>query len=328
MTADWPRERRLAAARAVMKAVPEDFQVVELAAAGPDGAGEHLYLRLEKTSLSTPQVTRWLAETYQVPEVAVGYAGMKDKHAVTEQWFSVHTPLDADVLPERAGVRLCDASRHRQKLRRGRLLGNRFRVRLRNVVGDGWAARLAAVRDSGVPNYFGPQRFGGDNLVRAQAWLGQRRRRREGAFRTGLYLSVLRSFLFNEVLAMRVRSGNWDRLLPGDVAVPLPSCRAAHAACAGRQVPSGPLWGRGRSAAGGEALALERAALAAHDVVCDGLEHAGLTQQRRSLVLQASDLDWHAENGDVELTFALPPGAYATILLAEVFDLASPEMPA
>ena len=270
-------------------------------------------------------MARWLADRYQVPEAAVGYAGMKDKHAVTEQWFSVHTPLDADVLPRREGVRLCAASRHRRKLRRGRLAGNRFRVRLRNVVETGWSERLAAVGGGGVPNYFGPQRFGSDNLERAQTWLEQRRRRREGGFRTGLYLSVLRSFLFNEVLAMRVRSGTWNRLLPGDVAMPLPSCRGGDADRGSPgEVPSGPLWGRGRSPAGGEALELERAALASHATLCDGLEHAGLAQERRSLVLKPVDLHWQAEEGGLELTFALAPGGYATTLLAEVFDLGAP----
>lgn len=337
MTHAWPRERPAAAPRAVLKAAPDDFHVSELTELVPDGAGEHLYLRLEKTLMSTPDVAIWLAGCYGVPEAAVGFAGMKDKRAVTEQWFSVHTPLEADALPGRCGIRLCDATRHRRKLRRGQLAGNRFRVRLRDLVGAGWCGRLEEVHEGGVPNYFGPQRFGGDNLARARAWLGQRRRQRAGgarvqgagAFRTGLHLSVLRSFLFNEVLALRVADRSWNRLVPGDVplALPQPSPRpdGVPAVC---QVPSGPLWGRGRSPAGGEAQRIEQTALAPHTAVCDGLEHAGLAQQRRSLVLQAADLHWQSRGRDLELTFALPPGGYATTLLAEVFELAVPGAPA
>jgi tRNA pseudouridine13 synthase len=323
MTATWPRERSVAGNSCLIgndscliKAVPEDFHVIELTGVAPEGAGEHLYLRLEKISLATRDVARWLADAYGVPEAAVGYAGMKDKHAVTEQWFSVHTPSGAEMLPARAGVRVCAAVRHRRKLRRGELAGNRFHLRLREVAGDDWPQRLAAIRDGGVPNYFGPQRFGGDNLAQARAWLGQRRRQRLGAFRTGLHLSVLRSFLFNEVLAERVRNHTWNRLVPGDVAVPLAS--SSEMEC---PAPTGPLWGRGRSPASVDALAMEQAALAPHRELCDGLEHAGLSQQRRSLVLKAADLSWQVLGCDLQLCFTLPPGGYATTLLGEVFEL-------
>jgi tRNA pseudouridine13 synthase len=296
--------------------------VAELGGVEPEGGGEHLYLRLEKTGLATPEVARWLAECYRVPESAVSYAGMKDKHAVTEQWFSVHTPHDAEALPPRAGVRLCAAARHRRKLRRGQLAANRFQIRLRAVVGDGWPERLAAVRDGGVPNYFGPQRFGTDNLARARAWLAERRRRRSGAFRAGLHLSVLRSFLFNEVLAMRVCNHTWNRLVPGDVTMSLAQPGDGTFSC---PAPTGPLWGRGRSPASAAALEMERAALAPHGEICDGLEHAGLDQQRRSLVLKAADLIWQADGDDLELSFTLPPGGYATTLLGEVFELTVPD---
>ena len=314
MSGDWPRDRSTAAPRAVLKAVPEDFEVIEMAGVEPEGAGEHLYLRLRKVGRSTPDVARWLASCYDVPLAAVGYAGMKDKHAVTEQWFSVHTRQGAESLPVGAGIALCGSARHRRKLRRGELAGNRFHVRLRSVVGDGWCERLAMIRKHGVPNYFGPQRFGSDNLTRARTWLGERRRRRESPFKAGLYLSVLRSFLFNEVLGLRVARGDWNRLLPGDV----PAERS----------PTGPLWGRGRSKAAAEALEIERAALAPHTELCGRLEHAGLTQARRSLVLEPRELCWCADGSTVELSFTLPPGGYATTLLAEAFDLAPPGAPA
>lgn len=314
MTPSWPRAHAAAAGCAVIKAVAEDFQVVELADDEPCGEGEHLWLRVRKTGLATPEVARWLAATFAVPESAVGYAGMKDKRAVTEQWFSVHTPRGADVLPARDDVEICAAGRHRRKLRRGELAGNAFRLRLTGVTGGAWSERLAAVREAGVPNYFGAQRFGRDNLEQARGWLDQRRRRRLPAFRRGLYLSVLRSFLFNEVLAARVAAGTWRECLPGEAAVTLP-------APASRAVPSGPLWGRGRSAAQAQALDVEAAALAPYPEIREGLEHAGLGQERRALVLEPAELDWQASGNVVEIAFRLPPGTYATAVLGEVFDL-------
>ncbi|MFU8817755.1 MAG: tRNA pseudouridine(13) synthase TruD, partial [Pseudomonadales bacterium] len=284
------------------------------------GCGEHLLLRLEKTGLSSPQVAAALAEAFGVAEVAVGYAGMKDKHAVTEQWFSVHTPENQ--MPPLAGVRLLEATRQQRKLRRGELAGNRFRITLRGVSGSAWIERLTSIGKLGVPNYFGPQRFGGDNLELARRWLPERRRRRIPAFRSGLYLSVLRSFLFNEVLAARVRADAWRRLMDGDVPMLLPQMDAsAEGVAAAQQVPTGPLWGRGRPLVSGDALALEQAALEPHRALCEGLEHAGLVQQRRSLVLRPAALTWQRHDDSVTVAFVLPPGGYATVLLAEAFDL-------
>jgi tRNA pseudouridine13 synthase len=323
----WPRGRAPAenrAAAALIKAQPADFHVTEIPLAAPAGSGEHLLLRLEKTGLGTPDVAQQLARAFEVPEVAIGYAGMKDKHAVTEQWFSVHTPCAVESLPPLPGVRVLEAARHQRKLRRGELAGNRFRIRLRDVSHSDWAERLTEVGEVGVPNYFGPQRFGTDNLERARAWLPERRRQRIPPFRSGLYLSVLRSYLFNEVLAARVRAGNWQRLIDGDV--PAAQSRSHlqpedGAGAPSSQDPTGPLWGRGRALVGGEALAIEAAALGVHRAVCEGLEHAGLTQERRSLVLRPIELAWQCQGDTVLVEFALPPGGYATVLLGEVFAL-------
>jgi tRNA pseudouridine13 synthase len=256
--------------------------------------------------METRRMAQNLAGLYGVAPVDVGYAGMKDKRAVTCQWFSVHTPLAAD-LACTAGYQVLERSRHERKLRRGQLARNAFQVCLRGVSGEGWHERLAVVAASGVPNYFGPQRFGRDNLARALDWLPQRRRRSISRFKQGLYLSVLRSYLFNEVLARRVREDSWRELLPGDVAV--------------GSMPTAPLWGRGRSATAALAGELELAALEPHAALCDGLEHAGVQQQRRPLALVPRDLIWESEGCDVFLRFELPPGGYATSLLAEVFTL-------
>ncbi len=197
--------------------------------------------------------------------------------------------------------------RDERKLRRGELAGNRFEIRLRELSGADWRDRLERVFESGAPNYFGPQRFGGDNLERALAWLPVRRRRSISPFKRGLYLSVLRSLLFNAVLARRVQERTWRTLLPGDVDLD--------------GMPTAPLWGRGRTATEGAALEAESAALAPFSDVLDGLEHAGVDQARRSLVLLPRK-PWVAEeDGVVRLGFELPPGGYATSLLREVFEL-------
>ena len=320
MNAVWPRARGAAAGRAQLKTRPEDFEVCEIPAVEPAGDGEHLWLHVEKTGRATRDVAGALAAAFSVPEHAVGYAGMKDKQAVTRQWFSVHTPLDDVSALAQPGLRVLAVDRHRRKLRRGELAGNAFRLRLEGVAGSGWEAALAAARDLGVPNYFGPQRFGADNLEAALRWLDQRRRRRIGAFRRGLHLSVLRSFLFNEVLGARVEADTWRRSLVGDVLLP-PATRGEP----GDPMPSGPLWGRGRPAVEGDAAEVEQTALAPHGRICEGLEHAGLSQERRSLVLRAPDLAWSRDGDAVTLTFSLPPGTYATVLLAEAFDLREPE---
>lgn len=328
MTRYWPRARPQAGVPVLFKARHEDFRVVELPAGEPAGEGEHLWLRLGKTGVTTPELAGRLARAFGVAEVSVGYAGLKDKHAVTEQWFSVHTPASVDHLPQMDDVVVLEAARHRRKLRRGELAGNRFEIRLRGLDGqsedgpseDGrWLEELERVADEGVPNYFGSQRFGGDNLEQARRWLPHRRRRRLSAFRKGLYLSVLRSYLFNEVLARRVQNGCWNRLVDGDVAM-----AAASFPPAAVDMPSGPLWGRGQSPVRGEAAALEAAALAGHEDICEGLEYAGLSHERRSLVLRAPDLAWTRVADGLTLTFTLPPGCYATTLLGEVFELEEP----
>jgi tRNA pseudouridine13 synthase len=187
------------------------------------------------------------------------------------------------------------------------------------VQGDGWQERLDTLSAQGVPNYFGPQRFGGDNLERAMQWLPQRRRRSISHFKKGLYLSVLRSYLFNEILGRRVSDGSWQDLLSGDVALRVEDG-------VGDRVGDGagataPLWGRGRSATTEAAAEVEASVLAPHARLCDDLEYAGVQQQRRALVLYPQTLDWQTSGAEVQLRFGLAPGCFATSFLLEAFDL-------
>ena len=207
----WPRAYPASGAHATLNQCNEDFLVTEIALQPPSGAGEHLWLEVEKNGANTAFVAERLAEAAGVQPWDVGYAGLKDRHAITRQWFSLYLPkgetpdLTALVHPE---FRVLSQSRHVKKLRRGDLHGNRFRIVLREVRGDRAAieANLQAVAAQGVPNYFGAQRFGhdGGNVEQGRAMLAREIRVRHPK-KKGLYLSAVRSFVFNEVQAMRIR---------------------------------------------------------------------------------------------------------------------------
>lgn len=319
---------------------PEDFRVCELPICEPDGAGEHVWLWIRKRNANTDWVARQLARFAGVTPREVSYAGLKDRHAVTEQWFSLQLPGKAD--PEWAdarieGVEILRAERHSRKLKRGALRGNAFDIRLRAVNGERTSldARLQAIAARGMPNYFGDQRFGrdGGNLAAALAMLRGEGPRVDRQLR-GLYLSAVRSFLFNQVLAARVLDGSWERAVPGD-ALQLEGRRAwfvadsVDAQTAARvQVldvhPTGPLWGRGIPATRAAALDLEAACLLPYREACAGLERAGLEQDRRALRVRVQDLTWTWEPAaGLRVQFGLPSGSYATALLRELLTAAS-----
>jgi tRNA pseudouridine13 synthase len=320
--------------------VPEDFVVEEMPGFEPSGQGEHLLLSIEKRGLDTAEVARRLAQWADVRDVAIGYAGLKDRYAVTRQRFTVHLPgRDA---PDTASLcsdrlRVLAASRHARKLPRGALAGNRFELVLRDVAGDrdAIARRLEAIARHGVPNYFGEQRFGrsGDNVEQALAMFAGRRVRRE---ERSLLLSAARSELFNRVLAARVGEGTWDVGMEGEVWMldgrrsvfgPEPTSADLAGRCAAFDIhPTGPMWGRGELRTDAACRVLEERVLgdAAALPLRTGLEAAGLEQERRSLRLRPAALAWAWVDDDLlQLRFELPPGAYATTVLAELGELRS-----
>ena len=312
--------------------MPEDFEVIEQPQVEPAGAGEHLWVRVRKRNLDTWQVADRLARAAGVAPAAVGFAGLKDRRAVAEQWFSLHLPgrFDPDLSVCRDDrLTVLATARHLHGLRRGMLAGNGFRLRIRDFQGDRGRVEkiLARIEGEGVPNYFGPQRFGreGGNLAAAEALLagaGPRDRRRRG-----LLLSALRAALFNQVLAARVARGDWNRLVPGEVLR-----LAGSGACfwsgpgdeaqvaAGQAHPTGPLWGRPGRTPGprGEAARIERSALADRQAWRAGLEKAGLLMDRRALRLPVADLAWSWVQNDLVLAFSLGPGSYATAVVREL----------
>ncbi len=324
-----------------MRVQPEDFFVDEIAGFAPSGQGEHLLLVVEKRGMNTAFAAKRIAAWAGVPESAIGYAGLKDRHAVTRQRFSVHLPrrvapdlqaLQSDDPGSGPGqvLRVLSADWHARKLPRGALAGNRFAIVLREVVGDRAAidARLRDIARRGFPNAFGEQRFGrhGDNLAAArQLFAGRRVGREQRSF----YLSAARAELFNAVLAWRVGDGTWDAGLDGEVWMlegshsvfgPEPLTDALRERAARFDIhPTGPLWGLGELRPDSRAGELERQVLAPFGDLRDGLAAAGLRQERRALRVRADALAWAwPAPGDLSVTFGLPAGSYATALLAQI----------
>lgn len=318
-----------------MRVRPEDFRVTEQALAEPGGDGEHCWLWVRKRDSNTEWVARQLARYAGVADSAVGYAGLKDRRAVTEQWFSVHLPGRGD--PDWTAVggdafQVLRSARHTRKLKRGALRGNRFELRLKlgPVDRPRLEQRLRQIGEGGVPNYFGPQRFGRDgrNLTTAER-LFTGSVARLPRHQRSLVLSAARSAIFNRLLAERVADGSWHRMRPGE-ALQLDGRSACFVAESMDQAliarlqrqeihPTGVLWGRGESLPFGEAKRYEQECLAPFADWCAGLERTGLTQARRALRVRVADLKSSMEAGDtLVLRFSLPAGAYATSVVREL----------
>jgi tRNA pseudouridine13 synthase len=320
-----------------LRCTPEDFDVCEIPLIEPQGEGEHVWLLVRKRLRNTADVAAQLARHAGVPLRDVSYAGLKDRQAVTEQWFSVHLPgiaaPDWSIL-ESPDLGILQAAHHSRKLRRGALRGNRFRIRVRDLVADPLLLRqrLESIAAEGVPNYFGEQRFGrdGSNLRTAER-LFRNPRMRLSRHQRGLALSAVRSQLFNVVLSRRVAEGSWNRALPGDVLQLQGSHSHFLAATVDAELqqriadqdvhPTGPLHGSGSVPVEGESLALEAEVLAGYPEWLAGLEAAGLKQERRALRLIVAELAWRQSTADVlQLEFSLPAGAYATSVLRELLS--------
>ncbi|RDS83831.1 tRNA pseudouridine(13) synthase TruD [Dyella monticola] len=330
---ELPRAYGMPPLTAVLRSTPEDFRVEEILGYDADGEGEHALLWVEKRDANTDWVARELARFAGVSPMNVGYAGLKDRHAVTCQAFSVQLPGKADpdwsAFPH-AEVKILASTRHKRKLKRGALRGNRFVLVLRDVSGDQSHAEdvLSNIAARGVPNYFGEQRFGreGGNVAQARAMFAGRRVDRD---KRSILLSAARSHVFNNVLAARVERDAWDKPLEGDIwslagsrswfgPEPFDDVLAARLA-QGDIHPSGPLWGQGEPPTVAVAGELERVIAAQHADLAEGLAAARMEQERRPLRLLPTGLRWHWLGEEaLELSFELPAGAYATVVAREL----------
>lgn len=323
------------AIRALFKSVPEDFQVDEILGFELDGKGEHVWLLIRKRGQNTDWVARQIARFVNVRPNDVGYSGMKDRQAVTTQWFSIYLP--SNVEPdwkqlEIEGAEILQVTRHGRKLRTGTHKYNAFVLTLRDIDGEreAWDTRLKLIAERGVPNYFGEQRFGRDanNLNHAWAMFVDHHQERD-RHKRGLYLSAARSMLFNQYLSRRIEKGCWDQAMAGD-AVMLDGSRSFFLAdeltsdildriAEGDLHPTGPLWGKGELPVRGEVLALENTILDEFSPWCQGLAEAGLDQERRALRLIVREMSWKwLDDGSLQVSFQLSKGCFATSVLREL----------
>lgn len=333
-----PRAWGGSAGRGLLRAVPEDFFVEEELGFEPEGEGEHLYVFIEKRQLNTQDVAETLRKMAGVEPADVGYAGLKDRRAVTRQWFSLRLAdaRDPDFSSiENTSLRLLHSVRGRHKLQRGDLDGNRFVLVIRNFQGDRARAEsiLQSIQTGGFPNYFGAQRFGRDNSNLFGALEVFEGRRLERWLR-GICLSAARSLLFNQVLDARVSMEKWNSPLEGDVfeIAGTGSCfldfskdlAAMSERCRlGEIHPTGPLCGgRPRTLPRSEAKTVEALALQPYAEWCSELEKQRVAASRRSLRGFARDLGWSVEKDTWELRFSLGSGSYATALLREWVEAA------
>ncbi|RKR04274.1 TruD family tRNA pseudouridine synthase [Kushneria sinocarnis] len=336
---DWPRWHGPPPGAARFRSVPEDFRVEEVMPFVPEGEGEHLWLWLEKRAMSTPVLVRHVARQLEVRPRDIGVSGLKDHGAVSRQWLSVWLPGAATparlaallALKDGASrVQLLEHARHPRKLKRGVHRANRFRLVLRDVEASesDLAARWQRLLAHGVPNYFGPQRFGvgGDNVTRALRLFARGWRRRDD--REGLLLSSARSYLFNAVLAERISRECWLTPLAGDVfnlagsasrfTADEPDAGLGERLASGDIHPTGPLWGRGSTPVQADAAEFERQVVDHHPQLRDGIEQAGATPARRPLRLMPEAASMAAGSDGMILEFTLARGGFATAVLREL----------
>ncbi len=318
------------AAKGALKLQPEDFKVTETLSFALSGEGDHVYLFIQKTGCNTDWVAEQLVKLTGLKQVDVGYAGKKDRHAITRQWFSLHMPNqqepDRNTLPDE--IEVLEITRHNKKLRTGAIEKNTFELVIRDVDGDmsEIERRLNAIKKQGFPNFFGPQRFGNQGAnVHKLAGMAKGRRRVSKTQRS-MYISSGRSYLFNQILNERVKQGNWNKAIMGDV-MSLQGSRSVFESSGEARLderlaehdihPAAMMWGRGELKTASNAKEIEQTVIENHPLLIAALEKAGTEIAYRSMRVSVPDLSWKSEENTLTLCFSLDSGAYATALLAE-----------
>ena len=328
-------------ATGVLRSYPEDFQVTEQLAFEPSGQGEHVYLFIEKRCLNTQDVVKQLAKIYNVKPRDIGYAGLKDRNAVTRQWFSIIYPIKQlfnGAAIENEALSILKQTRHDKKLKIGTLKGNEFRIRIRQIDGNSVDIdqHLNHLKNKPIPNYYTEQRFGnqGGNINKALALFNKEIKVKQRQLK-GLYYSAARSYLFNLILAERVNAGNWHQAIPGDVmqfcdgqsffAIDKVTEDIRQRIDGGFISPAGPLWGQGRSYSSKEALAIESKVLADWQVLSQGLIDHKLNLNYRHFCMFVKQLAWNwFDDNDLIINFYLKRGSYATAYLREIINTRTP----
>ena len=324
------------ASKAIIRSEPDDFQVIENLGFEPEGQGEHVFLYIRKKGENTDWVARQLANFAQISPKDVSYAGKKDRHAVTEQWFCVKFPIKRNLNWKLFGgdsIEVLKSVRHPRKLRLGTLQGNRFKIRLRQVTDmRDLQQRAQVVSRLGVPNYFGEQRFGQNfaNFDKGIALLKGEFQERQRS-KKGIYISAVRSWVFNQLLSLRIKQGLWDTVLQGDALM----LTGSQSCFVEEQLTdeltqrlkaldislTAPLWGRGELMSIGAAREWELQQLASWGEVTSLLEQLTLKQERRALRLLPMNLQITVEDESTcWVEFDLTSGSFATSVLRELCD--------
>lgn len=322
-----------------LRTLPEDFVVDEVLGFVPEGRGEHLWLSVRKRGENTAWIAKQLSRIAGCSERDVGYSGLKDRHAVTTQWFSLpapRKPVNWAALGEKTAAEIVVITRHTRKLRRGTHRANRFLLTVRELQGDisGLQDRLERIAREGVPNWFAEQRFGheGGNLDAVREWFAGGKPPHRS--KQGILLSSARSELFNAVLAKRIEAGNWLRPLQGEPMM-LDGRHSFFIAEAGDDAlgdrmaagdihTSGPLWGKEGTQAEGECADFEQKVIATEPLLAEGLAREGLEAARRPLRVIPRNMHWRVDEANrlLRVGFDLPSGSYATAVMREIADTA------
>ncbi|HFK4065473.1 TPA: tRNA pseudouridine(13) synthase TruD [Kluyvera ascorbata] len=321
----------------LLKANPEDFLVVEDLGFEPDGEGEHILVRILKNGCNTRFVADALAKFLKIHAREVSFAGQKDKHAVTEQWLCARVP--GNTMPDLSqfqleGCQVLEYARHKRKLRLGALKGNQFTLVLREVKDrEDVEARLQAIAERGVPNYFGAQRFGigGSNLLGALRWAESGAPVRDRNKRS-FWLSAARSALFNQIVSERLKKPDFNQVVDGDalqlsgrgswfvatddeLAV-LQARVDARELMITAALPGSGDWGTQRTA-----LEFEQTTLAEETALQSLLQREKVEAARRAQLLYPQQFSWNWwDDVTVELRFWLPAGSFATSVVRELIN--------
>ncbi|MEP4890286.1 MAG: tRNA pseudouridine(13) synthase TruD [Aliiglaciecola sp.] len=338
-TDHWLHQQVAPTSSGTIKSSYADFVVREELGYELTGEGEHIHLWVQKEGLNTAFVAEQLAKFCRLPLRAITYAGRKDKHALTQQWFGVHAPgkqtfewqsLELD------GLSILESKRHNKKLRVGALKGNRFELVVRDITDTSQLQqRLEYIQQNGVPNYFGAQRFGesrhhqrGGNLLLAQSMLnGETIRNRN---KRSMAISALRSWLFNEFIHQRLQQQNYATPLPGEACIltgsnsyfiaPQIDSETRLRLAKNDIVLSAPMWGTGELATEAQVREFEQQVAKQQTSVCQLLESLGLKQERRGICLKPQNLKWQIGSDTLNIEFSLPAGCFATSVLRELIN--------
>lgn len=319
---------------AIIRQNNSDFKVVESLVFEPCGDGEHLYLFVEKDGCNTDWVARQLQRAFSVKPVDIGYAGKKDRHSVSRQWFSVHLPGRSVDLSEidNPDFKILKSCRHNKKLRLGSVKNNRFELIVNQLGDEIDNESFAEIAETGVPNYFGYQRFGfhGNNLL-SVAKMFEGRIKVKSKNKKGLYLSSARSWLFNLILAQRLHDKTWHLPQPGDCLMLDGSHSFFECDTVDEEIHQrhsdkdihicGWLPGKQISTAMGYAKQVEDKVIQQNELFYRGIFAAGASSSRRALRVVPQDLTFEYLAKDrVKFGFSLPSGSFATSVLRELID--------